>query len=94
MAELCSRHGRTGCRERRWLKVMSMKNYSSISRQFSVVVFFVFTYLANVFLCVRECVVKFNTFVVNINRFTGSVKLKGVVVIGGEDEYHPKELRL
>ncbi|CAI8040144.1 PITH domain-containing protein 1 [Geodia barretti] len=26
--------------------------------------------------------------------FTGSVKLKGVVVIGGEDEQHPKELRL
>ena len=27
-------------------------------------------------------------------RFTGSVKLKGVVVIGGEDEQHPKELKL
>lgn len=26
--------------------------------------------------------------------FTGSVKLKGVVVIGGENEHHPKELRL
>ncbi|XP_064383353.1 PITH domain-containing protein 1-like [Halichondria panicea] len=26
--------------------------------------------------------------------FTGSVKLKGVVLIGGEDEYHPRELRL
>ena len=27
-------------------------------------------------------------------RFTGSVKLKGVVVIGGEDEHHPRELQL
>lgn len=26
--------------------------------------------------------------------FTGSVKLKGVVLIGGEDEQHPRELRL
>ena len=30
----------------------------------------------------------------SIYSFTGSVKLKGVVVIGGEDEQHPKELRL
>lgn len=28
------------------------------------------------------------------SRFTGSVKLKGVVLIGGEDDYHPRELRL
>lgn len=28
------------------------------------------------------------------SRFTGSVKLKGVVLIGGEEDYHPRELRL
>ena len=28
------------------------------------------------------------------SRFTGSVKLKGVVLIGGENEHHPRELRL
>ena len=26
--------------------------------------------------------------------FTGSVKLKGIVLVGGEDDHHPKELRL
>ncbi len=41
------------------------------------------------------CVVVAFAEVNNIpSSFTGSVKLKGVVLIGGEDEYHPKELRL
>lgn len=26
--------------------------------------------------------------------FTGSVKLKGVIIIGGEDDTHPSEMRL
>ena len=27
-------------------------------------------------------------------RFTGSVKLKGIIVIGGEDSFHPSQMRL
>ncbi len=49
-----------------------------------------------VILCVKVqksclCVL---VFVYLCCRFTGSIKLKGVVLIGGEDEYHPRELRL
>lgn len=28
------------------------------------------------------------------NRFTDSIKLKGIIVVGGEDGYHPNKMRL
>ena len=34
------------------------------------------------------------SFVCNECRFTGSVKLKGIIVIGGEEDTHPSVMKL
>lgn len=35
-----------------------------------------------------------NDYLKNIFRFTGNVKLKGMIIIGGEDDSHPSRIRL
>ena len=51
-------------------------------------------FIATVPLTVALITMKQYCVAVCCSSFTGNVKLKGVVVIGGEDEQHPKELRL
>jgi len=41
--------------------------------------------------CVRVCLC---AFVCDECRFTGSVKLKGIIVIGGEEDSHPAVMKL
>ena len=79
------------------LKVMLMKSFSSTSRKSYSVLFSeracTGMYSAE---CIVLCVHTINYcyyFYVSI-RFTGSVKLKGILLVGGEEEQHPRQLKL
>lgn len=67
------------------LTVMLMKNSCLTSREFPILS------LSNTWktqcLCHRH-------YVLSVCRFTGNVKLKGIVLIGGEGEMHPSKMRL
>lgn len=79
------------------LKVMSMKSFYSTSRKHTayftasmhvllrIVVFWL--HWAVLYMYIYHCAL----FLI---RFTGSVKLKGILLVGGEEEQHPRQLKL